>query len=76
MRIPEAPGRGIAVALRYVLVKSGLRPFVGHGSVWCDDEWWPFTASAVGLFTLRARFGVRALCITPADRCAHLRPRP
>lgn len=64
--IPEVPQRGVAVPLFYHESKSGVRPYVlgDAESVWCEDtrEWWPFTASAVALYTLRAKFSDRALC--------------
>lgn len=63
--IPEVPERGVAVNLYYRQVSSGVRPFVfSDDSVWCEGlcEWWPFMASAVGLFTLRVKYSDRALC--------------
>jgi hypothetical protein len=64
--IPEVPERGVAVPLVYRESRSGVRPYVlgDAENVWCEDtcEWWPFTASAVALYTLRAKFSDRGLC--------------
>ncbi|TNC24631.1 hypothetical protein [Amycolatopsis alkalitolerans] len=57
--------------LYYRKVTSAVRPFVAGGqeNVWCEDtgEWWPFTADAIGLFTLRIEAGDRALCAAPGQ---------
>lgn len=69
--IPEVPQRGVAVNVYYCEVTSVARPFVvgGQQNVWCHDtcEWWPFTANAVGLFTLRVKHGDRALATASAQ---------
>jgi hypothetical protein len=60
------PEPGVAVALCH---RVGFRkpivlaPCRFPTNVQCNDEWWPFSAAAIALYTLRVKQGTRALCL-------------
>jgi hypothetical protein len=63
MDVEPAPGVAVILCVCRGFGKPArLVPCRFPTNVQCDKEWWPLSAAAVALFTLRKNFGDRALC--------------
>jgi len=62
MIVDPDPGVAVILCERRGFGPVRLVPCRFPVNVQCDKEWWPLSASAVALFTLRLKCGARALC--------------
>lgn len=62
MKSDPQPGVAVILCERRGFGKCVIVPCRSPVNVKCGQEWWPLSAAAVALYTLRINFGDRALC--------------
>jgi len=62
MIVDPTPGIAVILCERRGFGKVCLVPCRFPVNVQCNQEWWPLSAAAVALYTLRIKHGNRALC--------------